>query len=94
MDPDFSIELGREDAVLDFPWTDPAGKVAYVDLKRRPELMACTLYVSATATTVPARVRIGGGKADGERDHAVVGGRGGVIGKESPKRLRDVESRA
>src|ERR1039458_6845841 len=29
-----------------------------------------------------------GAEADGERDHAVVGGRGGVIGKESPKRLR------
>ena len=40
MDADFSIELGREDAALDFPWTDPAGKFAYVDLKRRPELMA------------------------------------------------------
>ncbi len=40
MDADFSIELGREDPVLDFPWTDPAGKFAYVDLKRRPELMA------------------------------------------------------
>jgi len=40
MDADFSIELGREDAALDFPWTDPAGKFAHVDLKRRPELMA------------------------------------------------------
>src|ERR1700674_3616356 len=40
MDADFSIELGREDPVLDFPWTDPAGKVAYVDLKRCPELIA------------------------------------------------------
>src|SRR5271154_6488263 len=40
MDADFSIELGREDPVLDFPWSDPAGKFAYVDLKRRPELMA------------------------------------------------------
>jgi hypothetical protein len=40
MDADFSIELGREDPVLDFPWTDPAGKLAYVDLKRCPELMA------------------------------------------------------
>ena len=39
MDADFSIELGREDPVLDFPWTDPAGKLAYVDVKRRPELM-------------------------------------------------------
>jgi len=40
MDADFSIELGREDPVLDFPWKDPAGKLAYVDLKQRPELMA------------------------------------------------------
>src|SRR5271169_709 len=39
MDADFSIELGREDPVLDFPWKDPAGKLAYVDLKRHPELM-------------------------------------------------------
>jgi len=40
MDADFSIELGREDPALDFPWTDPAGELAYLDLKRRPELMA------------------------------------------------------
>jgi hypothetical protein len=40
MDVDFSIELGRDDPVLDFPWTDAAGKFAYFDLKRRPELMA------------------------------------------------------
>ena len=40
MDADFSIELGREDPVLDFPWKDPSGELAYVDLKRRPELMA------------------------------------------------------
>jgi len=40
MDADFSIELGREDPVLDFPWADPAGELAYVDLKRHPELIA------------------------------------------------------
>jgi hypothetical protein len=40
MDADFSIELGRDDPVLDFPWNDPAAKLAYVDLKRHPELMA------------------------------------------------------
>ncbi len=40
MNADFSIELGADDPVLDFPWTDPAGKVAYVDLKRHPELIA------------------------------------------------------
>ncbi len=40
MDADFSIELGREDPVLDLPWTDPAGKLTYLDLKRHPELIA------------------------------------------------------
>jgi hypothetical protein len=40
MDADFSIELGRDDPVLDFPWKDPAGTLAYVDIKRHPELMA------------------------------------------------------
>jgi len=40
MDADFSIELGREDPVLDFPWSDPDGKLAYIDLKRQPELLA------------------------------------------------------
>jgi len=40
MDADWSIELGGDDPVLDFPWTDPAGKLAYFDLKRQPELIA------------------------------------------------------
>jgi hypothetical protein len=40
MDADFSIELGREDPVLDFPWKDPAGEFAYRDLKRHPELLS------------------------------------------------------
>jgi hypothetical protein len=40
MDADFSIELGRDDPVLDFPWTDPEGKVAYFDLKGTPEMLA------------------------------------------------------
>ena len=40
MDADFSIELGQEDPVLDFPWTDPEGRFAYIDLKRHPELVA------------------------------------------------------
>jgi hypothetical protein len=43
MDADFSIELGREDPVLDLPWkdaTDASGKVAYFDVKRHPELIA------------------------------------------------------
>jgi hypothetical protein len=40
MDAEFSVELGREDPVLDFPWKDPSGKSAYCDLKRHPELIA------------------------------------------------------
>ena len=40
MDADFSVELGREDPVLDFPWTDPDGRLVYFDLKRQPELLA------------------------------------------------------
>jgi hypothetical protein len=40
MDADFSIELGRDDPVLDLPWTDPEGKIVHYDLKRHPELLA------------------------------------------------------
>jgi len=40
MDADFSIELGADDPVLDFPWADPSGLVVYYDLKRHPELIA------------------------------------------------------
>ena len=40
MDADFSVELGSEDPVLDFPWTDASGQLAYFDLKRHPELLA------------------------------------------------------
>jgi len=39
MDADFAIELGAHDPVLDFPWTDPSGQLAYVDLKHHPELL-------------------------------------------------------
>jgi hypothetical protein len=39
MDADFSIELGQDDPVLDFPWNDPSGKLAYVDVKRHPEFL-------------------------------------------------------
>jgi hypothetical protein len=37
MDADWSVELGSEDPVLDFPWTDESGSLAYVDLKHDPE---------------------------------------------------------
>ncbi len=40
MDADFSIELGADDPVLDFPWMDPSGTLAYFDLKRQPELLS------------------------------------------------------
>ena len=40
MEAEFSIELGREDPVLDFPWRDPSGELAYVDLKRHPHLLS------------------------------------------------------
>jgi len=40
MEADFSIEMGQDDPVLDFPWTDPMGKLAYLDLKRQPEWIA------------------------------------------------------
>jgi hypothetical protein len=40
MDADYSIELSGDDPVLDFPWTDPSGRLAYVDLKRHPELLS------------------------------------------------------
>jgi hypothetical protein len=36
MDADFSIELGSDDPVLDFPWRDEAGNLFYVDIKRHP----------------------------------------------------------
>jgi hypothetical protein len=39
MEADFSIELGHDDPVLDFPWTDPSGKLRYLDVKRHPELL-------------------------------------------------------
>lgn len=39
MDADFSIELGRDDPALDFPWSDASGKLSYFDLKRQPELL-------------------------------------------------------
>lgn len=39
MDADFSVELGNDDPVLDFPWIDASCRLAYVDLKRQPELL-------------------------------------------------------
>jgi hypothetical protein len=39
MDADFSIELGADDPMLDFPWKDAEGSVSYFDVKRHPELI-------------------------------------------------------
>lgn len=39
MDADWSVELGREDPVLEVPWAAPDGRRGYVDLRARPELV-------------------------------------------------------
>jgi hypothetical protein len=36
---DYSVELGREDAVLEVPWRSPDGKLRFFDLRDRPELL-------------------------------------------------------
>jgi hypothetical protein len=38
LEADFSVELGPDDAVLEFPWTAPEG-LQYYDLKHHPELL-------------------------------------------------------
>lgn len=38
MEAEYSVELGRDDAALEFPWAGD-GKVLYYDLKRSPELL-------------------------------------------------------
>jgi hypothetical protein len=40
MEAEFSVEMGHDDPVLDFPWTDLEGKLAYFDLKRQPKMIA------------------------------------------------------
>ncbi len=42
MDADFSVELGADDAALEFPWTSDDERLCYFDLKSQPELL---LYV-------------------------------------------------
>jgi hypothetical protein len=37
MQADFAIELGRDDEVLEIPWSSPDGTIRYYDLKNRPE---------------------------------------------------------
>ncbi|HEX4484858.1 MAG TPA: hypothetical protein VH088_01235 [Terriglobales bacterium] len=39
MEADFSVELGPDDDTLEFPWSDPDGKLRYYDLKRQQELL-------------------------------------------------------
>ncbi len=39
MDADFSVELGADDPVLDFPWEAAGTPLRYYDLKRQPELL-------------------------------------------------------
>jgi len=40
MEADFGVELGAEDEALEFPWSDPEGRLRYYDLKRQPELLS------------------------------------------------------
>ena len=37
MQADYSVELGRDDEALEFPWSAPDGSVRYHDLKGSPE---------------------------------------------------------
>ena len=37
MDADWSVELGSDDPVLEFPWTTHDGVLAYIDLKNHPD---------------------------------------------------------
>ena len=40
MQADFSVELGRDDAALELPWSSDGPSVRYYDLKANPELIA------------------------------------------------------
>jgi hypothetical protein len=40
MDADWSVELGADDPVLEFPWSSPDGLQHYVDLRQQPHLQA------------------------------------------------------
>jgi hypothetical protein len=39
MHADFSVELGRDDAALELPWSSDDGAVRFYDLKNQPELL-------------------------------------------------------
>jgi hypothetical protein len=40
MDADWSVELGRDDPALEFPWCSPDGSRRYIDLRQSPELVS------------------------------------------------------
>lgn len=46
MDADWSVELGHDDPVLEFPWRNERGQLAYVDLKHHPERVGRLAEVS------------------------------------------------
>src|SRR5512146_1446233 len=46
MNADYSVELGPDDDVLDFPWSSPEHNLRYYNLKHQPDLL---LYVSEAA---------------------------------------------
>jgi hypothetical protein len=40
MDADWSVELGSDDAALEFPWSSPDGLQRYVDLQHHPDRLS------------------------------------------------------
>src|SRR5271166_4656139 len=40
MDADWSVELGADDPILEFPWSSPDGSQRYVDLSLHPDAIA------------------------------------------------------
>src|SRR4029077_12544655 len=39
MQADFAVELGADDHCLEMPWASPDGKMRFLDLRTRPELL-------------------------------------------------------
>jgi hypothetical protein len=46
-DADWSVELGADDPVLEFPWTSSDPLLTYVDLKRQPERLDQVAEIAA-----------------------------------------------
>lgn len=40
MDADYNVDLGPDAPALELPWSDPGGRVQYINLRRHPERLA------------------------------------------------------